>query len=176
ARHRRIIKIIWNVRFGSKADICTAPAHVRFTPESRHMQCTSACPLWAKSGHGFISHRRSPKRPRRSCSGAAEESSVARGQRDLDALFGERIPHELETFVLRERDRPAVRFTLLLAGRILHVSLHQVLDRIAYRDHDPSSLRIVVHEDVVAFLRILPEVEHLRNGSHIFFGTLPTEI
>jgi hypothetical protein len=25
-----------NVRFGSKADICTAPADVRFTPNSRH--------------------------------------------------------------------------------------------------------------------------------------------
>src|SRR5262245_37966594 len=27
------------------------PADVRFTPKSRHMQCTSACPLWARSGH-----------------------------------------------------------------------------------------------------------------------------
>src|SRR5262249_45298193 len=26
-----------DVRFGSKADMCTAPAHVRFTPESRHL-------------------------------------------------------------------------------------------------------------------------------------------
>ena len=25
--------------------------HVRFTPESRHLQCNSACPLSAKSGH-----------------------------------------------------------------------------------------------------------------------------
>jgi hypothetical protein len=25
--------------------------HVGFTPESRHVQCTSRCPLWAKSGH-----------------------------------------------------------------------------------------------------------------------------
>src|SRR5262249_51624618 len=30
-----------NVRFGSKADMCTAPAHVRFTPESGHVQRTS---------------------------------------------------------------------------------------------------------------------------------------
>jgi hypothetical protein len=34
------------VRFGSKADICTARAHVRFTPKSRHVQCTSACLLY----------------------------------------------------------------------------------------------------------------------------------
>src|SRR5262245_55492635 len=58
-----------DVRFGSKADICTAPAHVRFTPnsdresghvanghvcftpESGHVRCTSRCLLRAKSGH-----------------------------------------------------------------------------------------------------------------------------
>src|SRR5262249_52356360 len=34
----------------SKADICSAKSHVRFTPESGHVQCTRACPLWAKSG------------------------------------------------------------------------------------------------------------------------------
>src|SRR5262249_46717895 len=37
-----LVAIRYNVRFGSKADICTAPAHVRFTPnsdrESRHPQ------------------------------------------------------------------------------------------------------------------------------------------
>src|SRR5262245_31854708 len=58
-----------NVRFGSKADVCGAKEHVRLTPdndresgfsdkvmsalppESGHVQRTSACPLWAKSGH-----------------------------------------------------------------------------------------------------------------------------
>ena len=29
-----------DVRFGSLADIRTAKSHVRFTPESRHVQCT----------------------------------------------------------------------------------------------------------------------------------------
>ena len=38
------------VRFGSKADICNAKRHVRFTPESRHVRCNSACPLCFKSG------------------------------------------------------------------------------------------------------------------------------
>jgi hypothetical protein len=28
-----------NVRYGSQADIPVAPAHVRFTPESRHGDC-----------------------------------------------------------------------------------------------------------------------------------------
>src|SRR5262249_2594165 len=40
-----------NVRFGSLADICSAKRHVRFTPKIRHVQCTSRCLLWAKSGH-----------------------------------------------------------------------------------------------------------------------------
>ena len=40
-----------DVRFGSKADICGAKSHVRFTPESRHVQCNSVCPLCANSGH-----------------------------------------------------------------------------------------------------------------------------
>jgi hypothetical protein len=39
------------VRFGSEADIYAAKSHVRFTPKSGHVQCTSSCLLWAKSGH-----------------------------------------------------------------------------------------------------------------------------
>ena len=37
-----------NVRFGSKADMCSAKGHVRFAPESGHVRCNSICPLWAK--------------------------------------------------------------------------------------------------------------------------------
>ena len=40
-----------HVRFGSKADICAAISHVRFTPKSGHVRCNSACPLSARSGH-----------------------------------------------------------------------------------------------------------------------------
>ena len=40
-----------DVRFGSKADICSAKRHVRFTPESGHLRCNKGCPLCAKSGH-----------------------------------------------------------------------------------------------------------------------------
>jgi len=35
----------------SRAALRGALAYVRFTPESGHMQCTSACLLWANSGH-----------------------------------------------------------------------------------------------------------------------------
>jgi hypothetical protein len=34
----------------AKAD--SAKGHVRLTPESGHVRCTSLCLLWAKSGHG----------------------------------------------------------------------------------------------------------------------------
>ena len=39
-----------HVRFGSKADICSVKGHVRFTPESGHVQCNSVCPLCAMCG------------------------------------------------------------------------------------------------------------------------------
>jgi hypothetical protein len=45
-----------NVRFGSKADICSAKAHVRFTPNSGHVRCKEGCPLWAISGPLVIRH------------------------------------------------------------------------------------------------------------------------
>ena len=41
-----------NVRFGSKADICSAIGHVRSSPESGHMRRNKSCLLWANSGHG----------------------------------------------------------------------------------------------------------------------------
>jgi hypothetical protein len=37
---------------GSKADMCSAKRHVRFTPNSGHVQCNWGCPLSANSGHG----------------------------------------------------------------------------------------------------------------------------
>jgi hypothetical protein len=40
----------FHVRFGSLADICSAKGHVRFTPKSGHVQCTSHL-LCANSGH-----------------------------------------------------------------------------------------------------------------------------
>ena len=43
------------VRFGSQADICNTNRHVRFTPESGHVRCTSLCLLWANSGHCIYS-------------------------------------------------------------------------------------------------------------------------
>ena len=44
-----------DVRFGSKADICGAKSHVRFTPKSGHVRCTRRCLLCANSGHRHYS-------------------------------------------------------------------------------------------------------------------------
>jgi len=44
----------FNVRFGSKADMCGAQAHVRFAPESDIKCDIVECPLWAGSGHQHL--------------------------------------------------------------------------------------------------------------------------
>ena len=49
ANGRAVVNI--DVRFGSKADMCSAKGHVRFTPESGHVRCKQECPLCANSGH-----------------------------------------------------------------------------------------------------------------------------
>src|SRR5262249_23320084 len=51
--------------------MCSAQAHVRFTPESGLMQCSNACPLWAKRGlmqckkKGSLDHLVGPEQKRR---------------------------------------------------------------------------------------------------------------
>jgi len=55
-----------NVRFGLLADICSAKSHVRFAPESGHVQCTGQCLLCANSGrcerHGSTKNPRAFQR------------------------------------------------------------------------------------------------------------------
>ena len=41
------LEVAVDVRFGSKADICSAKRHVCFTPKSGHVQCNEGCPLSA---------------------------------------------------------------------------------------------------------------------------------
>src|SRR5262245_9595782 len=102
--------------------------------------------------------------------------SVAGGQREAEALFLELLPEPLEPLILREREWPAVALALELSRRVLDVRLHEVLDRLADRDHHPGTLRVVVHEDVVALLRVLPEVEDLGHRGDVLVGALPAEV
>jgi hypothetical protein len=75
-------QVIAHVRFGSEADMCAATGHVRFTPNSDresghaanghvcftpnsgHVQCTSSCLLWAKSGHSYYRETERDRQPR----------------------------------------------------------------------------------------------------------------
>jgi hypothetical protein len=39
---------------GQKQTFAVQKGHVRFTPESGHVQCNSVCPLCANSGHAVV--------------------------------------------------------------------------------------------------------------------------
>jgi hypothetical protein len=45
-----------DVRFGSKADMCSALGDVRFTPNSGHLRCKEGCPLCAISRQVQCTH------------------------------------------------------------------------------------------------------------------------
>jgi hypothetical protein len=49
----------------SKADTCSAPTHVRFTPESGHVRCSWGCPLWANKRRTALQQNSSPSCQRR---------------------------------------------------------------------------------------------------------------
>ena len=49
-----------HVRFRSKADMCGAKRHVRFTSENGHVRCNLGCPLWAETDIRLLI--RSPRR------------------------------------------------------------------------------------------------------------------
>src|SRR5262249_31747264 len=102
--------------------------------------------------------------------------SISRRHWNTDALLRQYVADILEPLILRDRDRTSVSFALQLPRRGLDVGLHQILYRRADGDQRPGTLRVVVHEDVVALLRILPEVEDLRHNGHIAFGSFPAEI
>jgi len=55
ATHKRALAPLFNVRFGSKADIQPCLSDVRFTPKSRHSETRLGCPLCAKSDIQAIS-------------------------------------------------------------------------------------------------------------------------
>src|SRR5215471_17568567 len=62
--------------------------------------------------------------------GAADNRSlVTRRHRNSDALLLEHLPDVLEPLVLLQGDRARVPLALQLARRVLHVGLHEVLDR-----------------------------------------------
>ena len=86
---------VQDVRFGSKADICSAKRHVRFTPKSGHVRCNEECPLSAKSGHCMMVQRRGDQ-----LTSAAKLCDVRRGR---IWIFLERFQVLLDDFERRSR-------------------------------------------------------------------------
>jgi hypothetical protein len=101
---------------------------------------------------------------------------VAGRHRDVEPFLLQLLAHPLEPLVARDGDRSGVGLALGLARRIFDVGLHQCLDVFIERHQRPGVFRIVVHEDVVALLRVRPQIKDLGNGRDIFRGALPAEI
>src|SRR3546814_9361343 len=88
----------------------------------------------------------------------------------------ESLTDELEPLILRQRDRAAVALALQRGSRVFNIGLHQLADALVDRHQGPGALRVVVHKDVVALLRVCPEVEDLRHRGDVLFGALPALI
>src|SRR5262252_5086866 len=101
---------------------------------------------------------------------------VAGGHGNADAFLLEQFANMLEPLVLAQGDRATVGFALRFPRRILQVGLHECLDCVPDGYQNPCALGVVVHEDVVTLLRILPEVEDLRHGGHVLLLALPAQV
>src|SRR6187551_3506345 len=98
------------------------------------------------------------------CSPGSLTKSVASWQGDGDAFLFKLITDPFEPLIVRERDRTGVAVALHLTRRVLDVSGHDFLQFQLHGHAHPCPFREVVHEDVVALLRICPEIEDLRHG------------
>src|SRR3546814_2446888 len=83
-------------------------------------------------------------------------ASVAGRQSQIEPFLAESLTDELEPLILCQRDRAAVALALQRARRVLHIGLHQLADVLVDRHQGPGPLCVVVHEDVVALLRVGP--------------------
>jgi hypothetical protein len=78
---------VWDVRFGSKADIPRCPRYVRFAPES-------GCPLWAKSGHTTKKKGRRFGRPIKSLSVKSVHTELAHRHHKVMRLVVSALNHD----------------------------------------------------------------------------------
>src|SRR5499427_2703254 len=140
--------------------------HTRYRMFLRFQTSATLLAVW------FALHRRAaPGTP-----GPPTRPLVAGGHGNVDSLLLEQLANMLEPLILAEGDRAIVGFALRLPRRILQIGLHERLDRVADGHQNPRALGVVVHEDVVALLRILPEVEDLRDSGHVFLLSLPAQV
>src|SRR5437588_1259122 len=110
------------------------------------------------------------------CNTSPKVLLVAGRHWNVDTFLGQLFPHPLELLVLGKLDRAVIAHALQLSRRILHIGFHEFLNRLADRDQSPCTLGVVVHEYVVTLLRILPEVEDLRNSCDVLLRAFPAQI
>jgi hypothetical protein len=77
---------------------------------------------------------------------------------------------------LRQFDRPVITHALQFARWVIRAGFHQLDDCVRDRHPRPDTLGKVVHEQVIAFLRVLPRVKDLRHGDHIFVRKISTHV
>src|SRR5262245_19029951 len=94
----------------------------------------------------------------------------------MDALLLEHVPEVLELLELGDLDRAVVTHALHLARRVLDERGHDFLHFLGeYRSY-PGRLGPIGHEDVVALLWILPEVEYLWDSRDVLLRALQSQV
>src|SRR5262245_37000841 len=94
----------------------------------------------------------------------------------MDAFLLQHFPQVLELLELGDLDRAVVGHALHLARRVLDVRGHDFLHFLTeYRSY-PRALGPIGHENVVALLWILPEVEYLWDGRDVLLRALPSQV
>src|SRR5215471_20662198 len=94
----------------------------------------------------------------------------------VDTFLFEFIPEPLESLVIGDSDRTCVAFALQFARRVLNETLHHSFQLWSEYWRQPGPLSKVIHEQVIPFLWISPEVEDLGHSRDVFFRAFPAEI
>src|SRR5437762_14192660 len=85
--------------------------------------------------------------------------SVTSRQGNIDALLLQLLPQPTELLESRDGDRAVVALALQLPRRYLNERLHHLRQFLVHDRSHPGALGEVIHEDVIALLRIGPQVE-----------------
>src|SRR5262245_56742768 len=117
-----------------------------------------------------------PATPDENSEVAVSCASIAGGHADVNALLRQLLPDPLEPLVVRERNGTRVPQALELTRRVVDVGLHELFQFFLHHRGDPGASGEVVHEDVVALLRVRPQIEDLRRGRDVFLGALPAQV